>query len=660
MKHIFVYLLFFLSYSVNHAQIVVVKDISNNQPLELVIIKSNNPKVIAETDISGESNIFLFESSDKITFQLLGYKKEIKTFEEIKANNFIVFLTASNISIDQIVISATKWSQSTKEISSKVTIISLKEAEFQNPQTAADLLNISGEVYLQKSQQGGGSPMLRGFATNRVLISVDGIRMNNAIFRSGNVQNVISLDPFAIENTEVLFGPGSIIYGSDAIGGTMNFYTMRPQFTLSSSPLIKGNVQYRFSSANNENTGHFDINFGWKNFASMTSVSYNSFNDLTMGSTGPDEYIRNEYVKRINGIDQIIKNDSPEAQVPTGYEQLNLMQKLRYSPDENWYIDYGFHYSSTSDIDRYDRLIRLNNRLPISAEWYYGPQKWMMNNLTFTNLHSNRFYDDLAVRIAHQYFEESRNDRDYQSTELRKREEQVHAYSINLDLNKELSTTSQLIYGLESVFNKVNSIGINEDITTRNNVKGPSRYPKSDWLSLAGYLVYQNNLGPDLLFQTGIRYNYFNLDSKFDTTFYPFPFTISKLSDGAITGSIGLSFTPTSTWSIGLNLSTGFRAPNVDDIGKVFDSEPGAVVVPNPRLKPEYAYNSEISITKIFDDYLKLDLTGYYTILDDAIVRRDFTLNGLDSIYYNEVFSQVQALQNASSAYVGVFKLELN
>ena len=74
--------------------------------------------------------------------------------------------------------------------------------------------------------------MIRGFATNRVLISVDGIRMNNAIFRSGNIQNVISLDPFAIENTEVLFGPGSIIYGSDAIGGSMNFYTLQPQFSL--------------------------------------------------------------------------------------------------------------------------------------------------------------------------------------------------------------------------------------------------------------------------------------------------------------------------------------------------------------------------------------------------------------------------------------------
>ncbi len=231
----------------------------------------------------------------------------------------------------------------------------------QNPQTAADLLNISGDVFVQKSQQGGGSPMIRGFATNRVLISVDGIRMNNAIFRSGNIQNVISLDPFSIENTEVVFGPGSIIYGSDAIGGSMNFYTIHPQFSISSSPKINGHAQYRFSSANNENTGHFDINLGFKNLASLTSVSYNSFGNLLMGSDGPNEYLRNEYVKTIDGNDFISANKNNKEQTPTKYSQLNLMQKIRFTPNEKWYFDYGFHYSETSDYDRYDRLTLYSN-----------------------------------------------------------------------------------------------------------------------------------------------------------------------------------------------------------------------------------------------------------------------------------------------------------
>ena len=646
-------LILILTFAINiTAQIVTVKDEITNVPLEFVTITSERPRVISVTNSSGQTKITSFRGSDKITIQLLGYEKNIKSFKEIIENNYLIYLSPSNISLDQVVISATKWSQSNKEIPSRISSITSKEVMLQNPQTTADLLAISGEVFIQKSQQGGGSPMIRGFATNRVLISVDGIRMNNAIFRSGNIQNVISMDPFTIENTEVLFGPGSIIYGSDAIGGSMNFYTLRPQFSLSDDPFIKSYANYRFASANNENTGHFHINFGLTDLAFLTSISYYYFGNLQMGSSGPQEYLRNEFVKSIQGIDQIVKNDNSLIQNPTKYNQLNLMQKIRYSPNDNWYIDYGFHYSTTSNYDRYDRLIRYRNDLPRSAEWYYGPQKWMMNNLTITKLKSSVFYDDLAIRLAHQLFEESRNDRDFRDTELRIREERVNAYSVNLDFNKSLNSISKINYGIEGVYNKVSSEGRNKTITNNIFVNAPSRYPNSNWLSLAGYLIYQNNLRSDLLFQSGLRYNYYSLKSDFDTTFFPLPFTSSNLSNGAVTGSLGLVYTPNEKWSIQANLSTGFRSPNVDDIGKVFDSEPGAVVVPNPKLNAEYAYNAEFGIAKVIDNFIKIDLSAYYTYLENALVRRDFSLNGIDSIYYNNELSQVQAVQNAANAYV--------
>ena len=86
----------------------------------------------------------------------------------------------------------------------------MRDARLRNPQTTADLLGQIGSVFIQKSQMGGGSPMIRGFATNRVLMVADGVRMNNAIYRSGNNQNIISIDPFSLEDAEVIFGPGSI------------------------------------------------------------------------------------------------------------------------------------------------------------------------------------------------------------------------------------------------------------------------------------------------------------------------------------------------------------------------------------------------------------------------------------------------------------------
>ena len=150
-----------------------------------------------------------------------------------------ILLSSDLKSLDEIVISASKFSQNLKEISQRVIFISSEDIVLSNPQTSADLLSTSGNVYIQKSQLGGGSPMIRGFSTNRLTLSVDGVRLNNAIFRGGNIQNVISIDPFNIQNTEIVLGSSSVIYGSDAIGGAMNFQTKSPilsDFGLQANP----------------------------------------------------------------------------------------------------------------------------------------------------------------------------------------------------------------------------------------------------------------------------------------------------------------------------------------------------------------------------------------------------------------------------------------
>jgi hemoglobin/transferrin/lactoferrin receptor protein len=162
-----------------------------------------------------------------------------------------------------------------------------------------------------------------------------------------------------------------------------------------------------------------------------------------------------------------------------------------------------------------------------------------------------------------------------------------------------------------------------------------------------------------MLLQGGARYNVYQLESQFDTTFYPFPFAEANLQNGAVSGSVGAVYRPNEKWVISANLSTGFRAPNVDDVGKVFDSEPGAVVVPNPELSAEYAYNGELSVAKVFGNRVKADLTGFYTILENALVRRDFQLGGADSIFYDGEQSRVQAIQNAARAVVYGFQAGL-
>ena len=641
-----------LLFSAVHAQIITVYNGENNRPLELVTLWSENPKTSAITNSKGQANIASFEDADEIKIRLLGFEEKNMSYAELKAVEWKVYIFPNNISLNQVVVSATRWDEFQKDVPAKVTGISPRDISLQSPQTTADVLGTSGEVFIQKSQQGGGSPMIRGFATNRLLIAVDGVRMNNAIFRSGNLQNVISIDPFTLERTEVLFGPGSVIYGSDAIGGVMSFQTITPQFSLGDQPLVSGKAVSRYASANREFTGHVDLQVGWKKWAIATSLSQFNYGDLRMGSKGPEEYLRPEYVVRIDSMDRVISNSDPQIQKHTGYSQSNLMQKVRFRPNDQWDFEYGFHYSETSDYDRYDRLIRYRNGMPRSAEWYYGPQVWVMNNLSINHNANSDWFDQMDIRLAHQEFRESRNDRDFGDDVLNRREEEVIALSANMDFRKFIGERHEVYYGIEAVWNDVNSTGSFENISTGDIGNAPSRYPMSTWGSYAAYLNYQFEATEKISYRAGIRYNQYALNASFDTTFYNFPFQSAQINNGAVSGSFGVMYHPREKWSISANLSTGFRAPNIDDIGKVFDSEPGSVVVPNPNLAAEYAYNAEIGVAHILGTSVKIDGTAFYTLLNNALVRRDFTLNGNDSIFYDGEWSNVQAIQNAAQARV--------
>lgn len=643
-------------------QIITVKDKETGNALEMVTISSNHPRVFVTTNAEGRADISAFKEANRIEIRLLGYKTEVKSYASLEQVNFSVQLIHTPYSLDNVVISATRWTQLKAEVPSHISSITSKDVALQNPQTAADLLEISGEVFIQKSQQGGGSPMIRGFATNRLLYTVDGVRMNTAIFRAGNIQNVISLDAYAIENAEVFFGPGSIIYGSDAIGGVMSFQTLNPRFSQTDTMVVNGKFGARYSSANNEQTVHVDFSLGWKKWATVSSVTFSDFGDLRMGDKGPDEYLRPFYVRRIDDQDVIVDNPNPRVQVPSAYSQMNFMQKFRYQPGRSWDLQYGFHYSATSDYGRYDRHIRYNNAgLPRSAEWDYGPQIWMMNHLNITHHLDNGLYDHLIIRLAYQHFEESRIDRNMNSAIRRNRLEKVNAYSANFDFIKSIAPGKVFYYGAETVFNDVISTGTDENIITDLVSTGPSRYPMSTWASYALYVNYQSKITDKLISQTGLRFNAFSIDADFTNNlpFYPLPFSNAQINNTSLTGSIGLVYNASPKLALSTNFSTGFRAPNIDDMGKVFDSELGSVVIPNPDLKSEYAYNIEAGLAKLVGSTAKLELIGYYTILSNALVRRNFTLNGEDSIVYDGLLSRVQAVQNAASATVYGFQIGL-
>ena len=286
------------------------------------------------------------------------------------------------------------------------------------------------------------------------------------------------------------------------------------------------------------------------------------------------------------------------------------------------------------------------------AEWNYGPQIWMMHNLTYAYNQKNRFFDRFKTTIAYQFFEESRIDRRMFSNNLRNRKETVNAISASLDFEKRVNPALDVFYGAEYVYNLVNSIGIVENVNTREENTTSTRYPDgSTWGYGSLYGAVKYRLSPKAILNSGLRLNYVGLQGEIDTSFFPFSFNAFSNDFFAANGSFGISYLPTNTWQLNVNLSNGFRAPNIDDVSKIFDSSPGIVVIPNPELNPEFLYSLDVGIVKTFKRF-QFELSGFYSYLDNALVRNDFTLDGADSIFYDGELSQVQALQNAASATV--------
>jgi hemoglobin/transferrin/lactoferrin receptor protein len=637
------------------SQEITVFDDQTQERIPGVLITSVDRKIKILSDNQGRFRLEQFYSVDSVAFYYTGYTERIEAVSDLKK---LTGLTLSDaiVPLSEMRVTANRWSKDRLSVPGRIEKIDLKNSGLTAPQTTADLLESSGYVFVQKSQQAGGSPQLRGFGTNRILIVMDGVRMNNAIFRSGNLQNIISIDPMSLEESEVIFGPGSVIFGSDAIGGVMDFESKKGIYSSDTAGrmIVKNRVYQRFSSASNELTSHYDISLGKRKWKSYTSFSFSKFGDLKAGTTGDSAFLRPTFQSGTIESQSNMVNPDSRVQVGSAYEQFNVLNNFTYKFSDEVELSYGFQYARTGDAPRYDRLILDsdgNDTLDF-YDWYYGPQIWMLHRLELSSRKKTKLHDQIKYYAAYQFFAESRHDLRSESTSYRRQFEEVDAYSANLDLLKKVSKKFTVSYGAEFVLNKVASESFREKLSGEKTDLNP-RYPNGSlWWSTGVYLNGEYVLTSKWKLEGGLRYSHFGIEAEFDTSLFSYPITFASNQNGALNGSLGVVYKPNSRSHFYMNLATGFRAPNIDDMGKVFDSEPGRVVVPNTNLGPEYAYNAEIGFIQTIGKHIKLDGAFYYTYLENALVRSPYTLNGLDSILYEGQMSEVVAIQNASDAFV--------
>lgn len=541
--------------------------------------------------------------------------------------------------------------------------IDAKRIAETNPQTSADLLTADGRLTVQKSQFGGGSPSIRGFESSRVLLIVDGIRMNNLIYRGGHLQNVITIDPSVVSNVDILYGPSSVAYGSDALGGAIAFQTKNPELASDGGLLFKGSAYSRYGTVNNETTWHLDFNIAGPKVASFTSVSFSRFGDLKSGrKSNPfmkdDSYIYRQYdvVHDAAGQDVLVANPHFYDEIESGYHQYDILQKILVKQSENVRHLFNFQFSNTGDVPRYDRLTDMKGDKPKFAQWYYGPQTRLLGAYTLTA--DNALGADVAsLTVAYQHVKESRHNRKLNDPWLGNRRERVNIVSLNTDWIKVIGRHS-ITAGIDGSLQFLKSTADRVDINTGAVKPLDTRYPDgADHMhNIDLFGIHRWNINSKWTMNEGLRVGYSSLRASFvSDEFYPF-FTRNtphiRQDNPTYCANVGINFMPTSEWNLGFDISTAYRVPNIDDVAKVFDSQPGMVVMPNPDVRPEKTVTANLSASFIRTDVVEWDASAFGTYMFDAIALAPSTFDGQERVEYDGELSDVYSNRNNRLAYV--------
>ena len=650
-----------LSFSSIFAQEIKVID-ELGSPIREAHFVSLEQNTHAFTNKDGIVNLAEFGTNERLQISHSSFISVFTNKKNILSNNNQIILVFDSETLGEIVLLTRIDDENLKTTADRRVILHQKEIERLNTQTTAGLLEKRAGVNVQKSQMGGGSPVIRGFEANRVLLVVDGVRLNNAIYRGGHLQSIISVDNATLEQVEIIFGPSSSEYSSDGLGGVIHLHTKRPKFT--DSPIFKQNYSTRYATANKGLSQHYDLSYTSKGFSIFSSVSTSDFDDLKMGAVRKHGYENWGKVYHYMDNGKQKENPNPNIQKHTGYSQKDFLQKAIFRLSDKLLFTGNFQFSNSSNVPRFDKMndyksISYNQETETTeyedlkyATWNYGPQKRSFYSMQFDYSANSLLLDSAQLIFGYQDVFETRLVQKIDSDESIDQHENVDIYSINANFRK-----NKLHYGLEFYNNQV----LSKAFKTIDNISNPydqTRYPNggSSMSSWAAYITYAKKVSEKLKLNAGIRFTENKLSGKYIQVRMPtitLPYDSIDNKYNAFTGNFSAAYFPNESWKIAAIVSSGFHAPNLDDVSKVF-YKGSNVTIPNFNLRPEYANTAEINITKNINNRILLNANAYYTAISDAIMRVE-----ADSIHKvgviidpEEGFTSIKTNQNTGKAEI--------
>ena len=635
---------------------------SNGMPVPFATVMNLRTGNANVADMNGVVVVPVWGLNDTLKVQSLGYQMVTVVPGATPLDK--VELLPETFQIEEVVVQSNAVAMSAMSVADVSSVTRMAPiSPVLTVETTGELLEGSGQVHLQMSQQGGISPVLRGFEANRVLLVVDGVRMNNAIYRAGHLQNASTVDPFAVSQTQVIMGPSSVLYGSDALGGVVHFVTQRPRFSHGGVE-VDGKVLAQGSTVNGGWAGHVQAEVKAPRWGTVTNISRREFGDLRMGSWrahGDSTWgLVPWVVERVDGRDTLVANADPEVQVPTGYSQWDVQQRVRAAlPGGS--VDLNVQHSTTTDVPRFDVRNDVAGGMPKWAEWSYGPQERTLVSASLSrSLWGRTVWNTMA---SYQAISESRIKRRFGQGARITQLEDVDVWGLTSVLRgnrRGISWES----GVDAQWNDVTSTASALDLVTGNVSPDLTRYADggSSMTTWGGFGSVGKTWGQHTV-RVGLRYSHASVSATFlDTTWLDLPVRDFDQAKGALTGSASWTGQVTPRLHALTSLASGFRHPNVDDLGKVREKN-GFVLVPNADLKPEYLYTAEQALTWALrpqSDVLVVQAAAFGSLWRDAIVQTDASLAGDTMLVVDGDSVRIQMNQNLDRAWVRGARLEVS
>ncbi len=237
------------------AQTITVRDNVTREPIADAVLTCTTTNSSVRTDANGTVDAAPLKECGAIRVEHLTFQERTLSWSDLAASTELTLSYRSD-ALREVVVSASRFEEMRKDVPERIDVIKARDIRFMDQPTTAELLQNTGAVFVQKSQLGGGSPIIRGFEANRILLVVDGVRMNNAIYRAGHLQDIITVDQSTLERVEVVSGPNSVAYGSDALGGTIHMITRMPKFRTVGGKGVAADAFVRYGTAAMERTAH--------------------------------------------------------------------------------------------------------------------------------------------------------------------------------------------------------------------------------------------------------------------------------------------------------------------------------------------------------------------------------------------------------------------